>query len=257
MIAEASKVTEASKSVGANADWFGVFCSVACAVHCAATPILLSLLPSVSSVRWLADPLFHQVVAVLCVGMVVMAILPGVKVHRDWRVGVFAGAGIFLLLSAAFVLPDTCCEHADETQMASSLTTNNAMHAHAKTDRHAHEHLHLNSNALLKEKSTLTKSLVSTRTGSVCECTSEVCQARQPIGQTLISTADLQAGFGGSLFQSLASSQPYLSPLGGVLLIIAHLLNIRLRCCGQAACPLRTRAEINVKISGTNVGTEL
>ncbi len=64
-------------------DWLGVACSVGCAIHCAAMPVLLSILPSLTAVRWMADPLFHQVVAVLCAAIVALAILPAWRKHRS------------------------------------------------------------------------------------------------------------------------------------------------------------------------------
>ena len=99
-----------------QADVFGVVCSVGCAIHCAATPILLSALPSISSLQWLADPLFHRVVAVVCAVLVVRAILPGWRLHRSRSVALFAISGISLLFAAAFILPDRCCDqHPDSS----------------------------------------------------------------------------------------------------------------------------------------------
>lgn len=240
MISEACEVTGTNKSEGASADWFGVFCSAACAVHCAATPILLSLLPSVNSVRWLADPLFHQVVAVLCVGMVAMAILPGLRVHRNWQVGSLAGLGMVLLLSAAFVLPDVCCEQSATTDRSITEMTNVVAHADALDIQQTHEHAHIGTHSHEMHKTLVKTDAVPAAVAKTCACESDCCSVSQTLGKTLISTADLQAGFGGSLVQSLAATQPYLSPLGGMLLIIAHLLNIRLRCCGATGCGIKS-----------------
>jgi hypothetical protein len=84
-------------------------------------PILLSILPSVSSVKWLADPLFHQVVAGICGVIVIRAIVPGFRIHRDWRVAALASSGVALLLIAAFVLPDECCAIPAKTAQSKPL----------------------------------------------------------------------------------------------------------------------------------------
>ena len=93
-------------------DWLGVVCSVGCAVHCAAMPIVVATLPSLTSIQWLADPLFHQLMAVICGLLVIRAILPGYQQHRDNRVVLCSGFGMLLLFVAAFILPDSCCSTA-------------------------------------------------------------------------------------------------------------------------------------------------
>ncbi len=93
-----------------QADVFGVLCSLGCAIHCAATPLMLTVLPSVTTMRVLADPLFHQAVAMVCGILVVRAILPGFRSHRSKLVLSAAAIGLFCLFAAAFVLPEECCD---------------------------------------------------------------------------------------------------------------------------------------------------
>ncbi len=210
-------------SNGNRGDVLGVICSVGCAIHCAATPVLLAALPSVTSVRWLADPLFHQVVAVLCVILVLRAIVPGWRVHRSPMVAGSAALGLSCLLLAAFVLPDQCC----------TLPTESSHHEHShEHDDHNHANLRTNS-------TTPTVRLVSTSSASQAK-TCEHCETHeheeQHLSSTLLTEAQLSNWFGDEASHQVASIQPYLTPIGGIFLVIAHLLNIRLNCCSSPSC---------------------
>jgi hypothetical protein len=90
-------------------DRLGIFASVACAIHCAATPILLAALPTLKLTEWMASPQFHQWAAAICSGIVAMAIWPAFLRYRDYRILAFSTTGLGLILSAAFLLPDKCC----------------------------------------------------------------------------------------------------------------------------------------------------
>ena len=170
-----------------RADWVGVICSLGCGIHCAAMPILLTALPSLTAVQWMADPLFHQVVAGICCAMVVLAIGPAWRLHRSWWVLGLATAGMGLLCTAAFVLPDQCCAQSQPT--------------------HA-----MNSHAFCRDCDT--------------------CNAKNAtIGKPCFTAEQLEARLGPLAAQSLVRWQPYLSPLGGVMLILAHLTNLRRKRC--------------------------
>lgn len=184
-------------SSGRRMDFLGVLCSVGCAIHCAATPVLLSIVPSLTSVRFLADPLFHQLSALLCGFLVWRAIVPGWKIHRQSVVLDFAGAGIALLLIAAFVLPDRCGSH-----------------------------------ALVAEGPVR---LVAASTNAGLEFCEEN-RSTMAIGQTWFSEHSLASLVGSEFAGQAIVAQPFLSPLGGLLLIIAHVLNIRLSCCKRDRC---------------------
>ena len=209
-------------------DWLGVFCSFGCAVHCAAMPILVATLPSLTSLRWLADPLFHQLVAVFCGILVARAIVPGYRMHRDGRVVSLAGVGLGLLFIAAFILPGTCCSDATESHnspssvdrshkivLVSSKTANNfvASTTHGRFDQLDEQHI------------------VNTATCEIGDCS----HART-ISRPLLTAVELEGQLGKTSAQTLILAQPYLSPVGGLFLIVAHVLNIRLRCCSRSAC---------------------
>ena len=157
-------------------DSLGILASVACAIHCAATPILLVFLPALSFTEWMATPRFHQIAALVCAGMVSLAIWPAFIKFRDYRVLSLSTVGLALLITAAFFLPDECCSR----PLGES--------AHLAADEHNHvlgeTHIHAPHS-----RSTYTASLVSP--------------------------------------ELLSLVQPWMTPLGGLLLVIAHGFNLR------------------------------
>ena len=42
----------------AQADWFGIFCSFLCAVHCSAVPVLVLMLPELAGTHVPGQPIF-------------------------------------------------------------------------------------------------------------------------------------------------------------------------------------------------------
>ncbi len=220
-----------------GADVWGIVCSLACAIHCAATPILLSILPTVSSVKFLSDPLFHQVVAGLCSLLVLRAIIPGWRVHRDWRVGALASFGLSFLFIAAFVLPDRCCDSHDVARAAPADSESNGLikfvsfsidRTSTESDAHAghqHEHAHDHSHA------------GHSHDEENC-CEDEGCDLSQTWGKTIFSQEQLENSLGKHSATWLSGLQPFLSPLGGCLLIVAHVLNMRLQGCRRSNCDL-------------------
>ncbi len=169
-------------------DSIGIFASATCAVHCAATPILLAFLPALTFTEWMASPRFHQIAAVVCVGMVSLAIWPAFRRFRDYRVLSLSTAGLGLLIAAAFFLPVECCSH---TIASASNLDPHIGHNHPTNESHDHaSHDH----AIV----TLTASTAS---------------------------RDL-----------VAVIQPWMTPLGGILLVCAHALNLRGRICSKNRC---------------------
>ena len=172
-------------------DGLGIIASVTCAIHCAATPILLAFLPALKFTEWMASPIFHQAAAVVCASIVSLAIWPAFMRFRDYRVLTLSTAGLGLLIAAAFFLPDKCCSRS----LASVSSTD------ASTDVHAgHNHP---TDILDNHASTaLTPSFAS---------------------------LDL-----------MARAQPWMTPLGGLLLVLAHGLNLRRRICSGRNCECNT-----------------
>jgi hypothetical protein len=156
-----------------RADLLGIACSAGCAVHCAAMPIIASAAPAIG-LGWLAGSLFHQVVAALCCFFVIRAIVPRWRTHRDKIVAFSAGFGLGLLVLAAFILPDPCCEPSSIFGW---------------------------------------------------------------IGFPLLTVGQLELVIGPALAQQVLLVQPYLTPIGGVLLVAAHVMNLDLaRRADRVAC---------------------
>ena len=157
-------------------DRLGIIASVVCAVHCAATPILIALLPALKITQWMISPRFHQVVAIGCVAMVMLAIWPAFRKYRDYGVLYLSSAGLALLIAAAFFMSDECC--------------NLVLHENAVNSSPPSNHTH-------------------TVIASV-------------IGPEVLSLI-----------------QPWMTPLGGVLLVMAHSLNLRRRVSNAERCDCR------------------
>lgn len=217
-------------------DKLGIAASVTCAVHCAATPILLACLPALKLTEWMASPQFHQVAAIICVGLVAMSIWPTFRKFRDYRVLGLSSAGLVLIVAAAFVLPDHCCSH---TEVAGDLP--------------------LVSAGLSAKVHLVSSSKTVSEPEAVCAdgcCSDSVFAKRRALlsGRGDIATgnpnpqnpATLEHGshehtdFASTLFGSVlvATVQPWLTPIGGLLLVMAHAFNLSRRrtTCGSAAC---------------------
>lgn len=90
------------------ADSTGLLASIACAIHCAAMPLVISYLP-ILGLSWLADPDFHRVMAIVCFALALSAFLPGWKRHGSITPTLFGSVGVGLLSLAAFGLEGDCC----------------------------------------------------------------------------------------------------------------------------------------------------
>ena len=177
------------------ADWTGLAASIACGIHCAAMPLLLSYLPSFG-LSWLAHEGFHQWMTVACFIFAASAFVPGWRKHKS-LVPAFSGViGITLLSLSAFVFGDECCAAATGSQ----LTQNAACTDAACTDAACTD----------------------------AACTDAAC-SEQKIGQA----TDIKNNF------QFASFTNWLSPLGGLFLVIGHIANHRKNCtCSSGHCCL-------------------
>lgn len=90
-------------------DVFGITASTICAVHCIATPVAMALLPAYAGEAW-ESSLAHQ----LCAGAValfcLMAAAQGYRKHADWRPVAPLAAGLLLVITATFLLPESLHE---------------------------------------------------------------------------------------------------------------------------------------------------
>ena len=89
-------------------DLFGIVCSVGCAIHCAAMPLLIAAAPALGG-SWLGGEAAHLVLLPLCAGAAAWSVRSGVRRHGRRSVPVLAAAGVSLL-GAAVAAPHLSAE---------------------------------------------------------------------------------------------------------------------------------------------------
>lgn len=182
-----------SPTVWSRSDLVGIGLSVLCAIHCAAMPFLIALLPTLGLGLFEA-PWVHQTLFVGCFALAMMAVLRGFRVHRRRRVPVVAASGLGLLAASAFVWPAPCC--------ASPVIDS------------------------------------AGQTAACCEA--GCCSAKPKVAETEgLSETQYAAGLSSASLSLTDLWLRLMTPLGGGLLIVAHLLNLkfvrscRCQCCAE------------------------
>ncbi|MEE2797053.1 MAG: MerC domain-containing protein [Planctomycetota bacterium] len=195
------------------ADWTGLAASIACGIHCAAMPLLLSYLPSFG-LSWLAHEGFHQWMTVACFLFAAAAFVPGWRKHKS-LVPAFSGViGITLLSLSAFVFGDECCAAAAQNQGSQSAACTDA----ACTDAACTD-------------AACTDAACTDAACADAACADAACTARseEEIGQSPEVSTQYQ----------FATFTNWLSPLGGLFLVIGHIANHRKNCtCSSGHCCL-------------------
>jgi hypothetical protein len=190
------------------ADWTGLAASIACGIHCAAMPLLLSYLPSFG-LSWLAHEGFHQWMTVACFLFAAAAFVPGWRKHKS-LVPAFSGViGITLLSLSAFVFGDECCAAAAQNQGSQSAACTDAACADAAC----------------------TDAACADAACADAACADAACTAcsEEEIGQSPEVSTQYQ----------FATFTNWLSPLGGLFLVIGHIANHRKNCtCSSGHCCL-------------------
>ena len=249
-------------------DLVGVVCSCACAVHCAAMPFVIAWLPSLG-LSWLADEGFHQWMAGICFLLAIVAVLPGYRRHRRRLVPVLAIAGVSVLATGAFAMPDECCQRcgSEGTEMntSSAAEVTAARPDSGKCPEGEAESCCENSadgaerNAAVVLKGSILSTehrpglLVAGGNGSPREC----CEHETAKGETQDGVATsthsndpleldrermtVRASLAGVSRGTVSTTDDWLSwlsslltPLGGCLLVVAHLMNRRFcHCCAN------------------------
>jgi len=195
-------------------DRLGIFASVACAIHCAVTPFLIASLPALKLTEWMASPFFHQVVAIACSVLVALAIWPSFARFRDFRILGLSTAGLSFIVASAFLLPDACCSTESQCTIDHRLETP-AGTAAGNDHGHDHSHAHAHSDHAHGDAATSTPGAE-------------------------LATASLS----GPIQLAATWIQPWMTPIGGLLLIVAHGLNLRRRMqCSLKCCSVDDSAE--------------
>lgn len=82
-------------------DRLGIALSLICLAHCLLLPLALLVLP-VIAVQWLPEGTVHVVMALALAPVAALALIPGLKRHRSWRVAAAMTTGLGLVSTAAF-----------------------------------------------------------------------------------------------------------------------------------------------------------
>ena len=189
-------------------DWLGLTASIGCAIHCAAMPFVIASLPALG-LSFLADESFHKWMALICFGIALAAFVPGWRKHRRLLPAAVGVVGLTLICGAAFGFEGECCPSCqNETSVAAAAGSDDA--------------------ACCEE-------------ACCAECEEEQRLSNEAEG--LIDDRAATASFGPSLVDDTKETSwwlsliPWLTPMGGLVLVTAHLLNRHFGCrCG--CCPL-------------------
>ena len=183
-------------SVSTWRDWFGIVASIGCAIHCAAMPFVIAYLPALG-LSFLADEAFHKWMALVCFLIAIAAFVPGIRKHRKWTPLAVGTVGLILITFAAFGLAGECCA---------------------------------SCNAAAPVAATSEASQVDPAAGCAsCESCAQ-CQATAESEATDIFGDSISASKETNLLKTLT---PWITPIGGVILVCAHLMNKRYGCrCG-------------------------
>lgn len=201
--------TQASNPGLLNADGAGLIASVACAIHCAAMPLVIGYLPMLG-LSWLANESFHQVMAAVCFVLAASAFWPGWRKHGSLAPALIGTAGVALLAFAAFGLECECCPTIADSSEASSS-------APACVDENCPHCLAAATDAETPE----------TASGPV----GDAPVVTEPAIATIDATSETAP-------PALAWAIPLITPLGGILLVAGHLVNHRksCKCTGSGCC---------------------
>ena len=176
------------EQISAWRDWLGVTASVCCAIHCAAMPFLIAWLPAMG-LRFLADESFHKWMALVCFLIAIVAFIPGLRKHRNWTPVSIGAIGLVLITFAAFGLAGECCPACE----AMGSNTANA--------------------------TTVASSDSNNQCDQCSSCASCIHSDHEPVAAIAFENHGQK-----DLLSALA---PWITPLGGVILVSAHLLNRR------------------------------
>lgn len=245
----------AARSGGA-ADWIGIVASIGCAIHCAAMPFVIAFLPALG-LSFLADAVFHKVMVFVCSALAIASFVPGFRRHgRKLPMGI-ATVGIGLISLAAFVVECECCPacaaDVEVTELSidpptlevgtlvsevndGSCTDDCCQDGCCETDDADRETLAMDSGVAgelvsFENSDPFEDSDPLEDSGDDEVCTDPNCSA---------CAGDVTAADGELVSPSKASVgfpfAAWMTPIGGLVLVSAHLTNRRFNCrCG--CCP--------------------
>ena len=128
-----------------------------------------------------------------------------------------------LLFTAAFILPDTCCSLA--TKFASGSKA-----AGSEIAEVSHQFMLVSSSGTTSAATKLGVAKLGVWSDDQQSqnpgCENGDCLHVTTYSRPLLTALELQEQLGATGARTLIQAQPYLSPLGGLFLIVAHVMNI-------------------------------
>lgn len=214
----------------AKADRIGIGASVLCAIHCAAAPFLLLLLPTFGKI-W-AHPLSHILVAMLVVPLAAFSIRRGYLTHQKRWVLVTAYIGIFVVLTGA-ALPAFSKE--SQTPIATTNELENEANADSEAEGESVFTFSVSDDSETEEAKTEEESVFTFSVDDEAETEDskgegecEMTEDTQCIDDCCPS---LQVSETGETYLNVPPAA-IASTLGGIFLIVAHVGNIC--ACGHS-----------------------
>ena len=202
-----SKLQATQKNWFGLSDWFGMVASIGCAVHCAAMPFAIAYLPALG-LGFLADESFHKWMAVGCFVIALSAFVPGFRKHRRLMPIIIGSCGLVMISTAAFGFAGECCAACEtETSAVALVSSVNSENAVAS---------------------------ITASPDDAEACTEACCADHEGHNVTALNDSStvlpLDASTSSSLGRKLV---PWLTAIGGMVLVVAHLINRRFDClCG-------------------------
>jgi len=255
-------------------DFLGIAASVLCAIHCAAMPFVVGFLPLLG-LSFLADPSFHKWMVGVCLVLALLAFVPGWRRHHRLQPTLIGLCGLGLITFAAFAGPEDCCPTpcaastvaADPSGsgsecVAACCATDAPGGADAIAPAPVAEQVEVAKVSDAEIESSCAATCCSTGAAEMTcvsgpepvavlvedggSSTSSCCGGETPVAGELAEADSgcaaaccpaeqstmVTAGTGGfmELFWVL------MTPVGGVILVAAHLVNHRLSCRCSAGC---------------------
>jgi hypothetical protein len=192
-------------------DFLGLAASIGCAIHCAALPFLLTFLPSLN-LNWMAHTAFHQYMFGACFLIAVVAFVPGLLRHGSSKPIALGSLGLTLIGVAAFA-PSGCGCGGCTTCAAIRTSSESSILAPMELNGTGHRGFHRQPEWMMIQASYASSPVEP-----------------QPQMEA-ISTQPIAPDESGENWW--AGIVPWLTPLGGILLIGAHLLNHHLDHFGR------------------------
>lgn len=233
----------ASSEMSVAAAWrdcLGVAASILCAVHCAAMPFVVGFLPVVG-LSFFADPAFHQWMVAVCLGLALLAFIPGWRLHGRHSPALIAVGRLSLIAIGAFAMDDSCCPETNSAEEASPVAVTALALDPIKPATCASACSGCSSKATAQEVASSFNQEVER---------SEVSEGSQETEMSVAAIEENTATAELSQVTLLSVAWPWLTPLGGVLLVVAHLRNRYWSCQSDCANGCRSDSSQPLPIPG-------